>query len=138
MPAHNKNFPWLSYYAHYNFFEEKMFEHSKVSSYKKIKNGLYEIELINRKKITAFICECYSFGKAEFIEANHNYGEIDAIIINSSWCGYTLELKHHCMKKKIGLFDIRGFMAAINRDEFWKYITKAELEKFEEKGWSLD
>ena len=45
MPAHNENFPWMSYYGNYNFFEKRMSEHSKVGAVKKVSPSLYHIEL---------------------------------------------------------------------------------------------
>lgn len=135
MSAHNDKFPWLSYYGNYNFFEQRMHEHSKVTSCREIKKGLYNIQLTNGKMLKVFICECYSFSTAEYVESCQNYGELDAVIISSNWCGYSLDLKYECMKKNVGVFDIRGFMAAINKMQFWEYMTDYEKEKFKEYGW---
>lgn len=135
MPAHSKNFPWMSYYENYNFFEQGMQEHSKVLSCSNVKPGLYDIKLTNGKNIKVFICECYSFGTAEYIESCQNYGEINAVVISSNWCGYSLELKRDCMADKVGIFDIRGFMSAINKAEFWIYLTPDEKDRFEKFGW---
>lgn len=135
MPAQNDNFPWLSYYRNYNFFEQRMDEHSKVVSCEKVNTGLYKIQLKSGATLKVFICECYAFGSAEYVESCENYGELDAVIISSNWCGYSLELKHDCMQRKVGIFDIRGFMAAINKEMFWIYMTDYEKERFEEYGW---
>ena len=135
MPAYNKELPWMSYYRHYNFFESKIEEHSRVDSIKKIKDGLYYIERADRTSIKVFICECYSFDVAEYIEVFQNLGEVDAIIINSNWCGYTSNVKHHCMNKKVGVYNINDFMAALNMRNYWEYLNKSEKEKFKENGW---
>lgn len=135
MPAHSKIFPWMSYYENYNFFEQRMKEHSKVRSCSNLEPGLYDIKLTNGKNIKVFICECYSFGTAEYVESRQNYGEINAVVISSNWCGYSLELKRDCMAYKVGIFDIRGFMAAINKAEFWTYLTPDEKDRFEKFGW---
>ncbi|MEZ8659343.1 hypothetical protein BCS84_10895 [Vibrio cyclitrophicus] len=136
MPARNENFPWMSYYRNYNFFEQRMNEHSKVRSCQKLDAGLYSIELNTGKKLNVFICECYSFGTAEYVESCENYGALDAVIISSNWCGYSLELKRDCMTDQVGIFDIGGFMAAINQREHWAYLTAYEKDKFKEYGWS--
>ncbi|BFM15615.1 hypothetical protein R50073_17980 [Maricurvus nonylphenolicus] len=135
MPAHNDNFPWMSYYRNYKFFEQRMNEHSKVSLCEQLDEGLYNIELNNGNTLKVFICECYSFGTAEYVESCENYGAIDAVVISSNWCSYALELKRDCMADKVGIFDVRGFMAAINRNEYWSYITEYEKDKFKEYGW---
>lgn len=136
MAARNDNFPWMSHSGNYNFFEQRMTEHSKVRSCEQLDSGLYNIGLINGTTLKVFICECYSFGTAEYVESCENYGSLDAVIISSNWCGYGLELKRDCMADKVGIFDIGGFMAAINKNEHWTYMTTYEKDKFKENGWS--
>lgn len=135
MPAHNENFPWMSYYGNYNFFEQRMREHSKVNSIESINPSLYNVELTDGRTLKVFICECYSFDVAEYLESCENYGELDAVIISSNWCGYSLDVKRHCMSEHVGVFNIRDFMAAINRNEYWKYLTQYERERFQVNGW---
>ena len=135
MPAHNDEFPWMSYYGNYNFFEQRMREHTKVRSINLINPSIYEINLVDGRKLRVFICECYSFDIAEYIELCRNYESLDAIVISSNWCGYSLDVKRHCMADHVGVFNISGFMAAINRNEFWSYLTRFERERFQENGW---
>lgn len=124
MPAHSSAFPRPSYYGHYQFFEERMAAHRKINEIKEIKKGLYDITRSNGAIIRVFVCECYSFGVAEYYETVDNFGSVDAIIINSNWCGYTIDCKSYCIDRNVGLFDIRDFMAALNTDEFWKYARE--------------
>lgn len=135
MPAHNENFPWMSYYGNYNFFEQRMRKHTKVNSIERVDPSVYNIDLTNGRKVKVFICECYSFDIAEYIELCENYGPLDAVVISSNWCGYSLDVKRHCMMEQVGVFDTAGFMAAINKDEYWNYLTKNERERFQENGW---
>jgi hypothetical protein len=135
MPAHSNEFPWMSYYGNYSFFELRMREHSKVNSIRPINASLYKIERADGTIIKAFICECYSFDVAEYIEACQELGELDVVIISSNWCGYTFDVKRHCMSEQVGVYDIVGFMAALNMDRYWEYLTKYEREKFKENGW---
>ncbi|MFQ6758828.1 MAG: hypothetical protein D9V46_03250 [Deltaproteobacteria bacterium] len=126
MPAHNSTFPWLSYYGHYNFFEERMFDHSKVSSIEQINTGLYDVHLTDGPILRVFICECYAFGDADYHETVGNYGPVNAVIISSNWCGYDFDTKLARMKEKVGIFDIKGFMAAITKPNYWEYMTEHE------------
>lgn len=135
MPAHNQEFPWMSYYENYDFFESKMNDHSKVNSIRKIDDGFYHIEHSYGTLIKVFICECYSFDVAEYIEVFQNLGKVDAIVINSNWCGYSSNVKHHCMNKKVGVYNINDFMAALNMRNYWEYLNKSEKKKFKENGW---
>ena len=135
MPAHQDNFPWMSYYGNYDFFEQRMHEHSKVNKVNKITPSLYDILLIDGRVIRIFVCECYSFDTAEYIEVCQEFGQVNAVVINSNWCGYSPSVKRHCMSQKVGVYDIRGFMAAINKRKYWEYLTEDEEEMFEERGW---
>jgi hypothetical protein len=135
MSAHNNNFPWMSYYGNYNFFEQRMREHSKVKVIQKVNPSLYHIELVDGRIIKTFICECYSFDVAEYIESCKELGELNAVIINSNWCGYSLDVKRYCMNEQVGVYDIGGFMAALNMNNYWQYLTKYEEDKFNENGW---
>lgn len=135
MPAHNEEFPWMSYYGNYKFFEDRMRTHNKVHNIQNVGDGLYEIDLGEGKIKRVFICECYSFGMAEYYESEEKIGSIDAVIINSNWCGYTNEAKRYCLEHGVGLFDISGFMAALNKENFWEYLTEQEKEYFKRYGW---
>jgi hypothetical protein len=135
MAAHNNEFPWMSYYGNYDFFEKRMLEHSKVNEITKINPSLYQIERLDGRTMKVFICECYSFDVAEYIEACEEFGELDAVIISSNWCGYTFDVKRNCMSEQVGVYDISGFMAALNMGNYWQYLTKHEKKQFEKNGW---
>lgn len=134
MPARSENFPWPSHYGHFDFFEDRMSAHSKVRSLKKLDDGLYKIGLSDSREITVFICECYSYGMAQYAETVEKRGKLDAVIINSNWCGYTGELKAQCRKEGVGLFDIRDFMGALNQKEFWLYLNEQDKKQLEKRG----
>ncbi|WP_421790055.1 hypothetical protein [Hyphobacterium sp.] len=112
-----------------------MISHSCVDSIDKLANGLYLLSLSDARIIRVFICECYSFGVAEYMETAEKLGDLDAVVISSNWCGYTYEAKKHCRDSKVGLYDIAGFMAALNRPDLWAYLTDGEKEIFKERGW---
>ena len=134
MPAHSETFPWPSYYGHFDFFEKRMAAHSRVDHLQSLGNGLYDLTRSNGKTLKVFVCECYSFGVAEHLEATSKLGHLDAIIIASNWCGYTRELKMQCREDQVGLFDIRGFMAALNRSDFWNYLDEWEETNLKKHG----
>jgi hypothetical protein len=46
-----------------------------------------------------------------------------------------MEVKRYCREHGVGIFDIRGFMAALNSNNFWEYLTKEEKDFFQENGW---
>jgi hypothetical protein len=80
MPAYSEEFPWRNYYGHNDFFENQMKFHSKVSDVSKVnRDGLYKIYLKDKRALKVFICECYSYGLAEYYESVEKLGELDAI-----------------------------------------------------------
>jgi hypothetical protein len=135
MSASSSSFPWPPYYGHFQFFEKRMQQHSQVTSLKAHGGGVYDLALRLGDPLRLFICECYSFGAAEYIETIGNLGELDAIVINSAWCGYTSEAKKLCRNEQVGLFKIGDFMAALNKPKIWSYLNETEKDAFEKKGW---
>lgn len=134
MAAYSETFPWPNYYGHYNYFEEQMKWHSKVSSLVPQSNGVYMLTRAQGDTIRIFVCECYAFGIAEYMETVDQLGEINAIIINSAWCGYSYQAKEHCCKARVGLFMIGEFMGALNLKDYWNYVTPEEKERLRKKG----
>lgn len=124
MPAHSETFPWPSYYGHFDFFESRMQSHSRVHSLTQISPGYYCLKRSDGDEIYVFICECYSFGVAEYAEVKKEFGRVDAIVINSNWCGYTGDAKDQCRDEKTGLFSLIEFMAALNINDYWEYTPK--------------
>ena len=135
MPSHSTVFPWPSYYGHFNFFEQRMSAHSRVAKLTALGNGLYELALRSGTTLRVFVCECYSFGIAEYVETTTALGKLDAVIISSAWCGYTWDAKLHSRNEKVGLYKIRDFMAALNKRELWSFLDEFELEHFKKNGW---
>lgn len=135
MTGHSEKFPWAPYYGHFAFFEQRMNAHSGVANLKAQGNGLYDLTTKYGNTLRIFICECYSFGAAEYVETTQTLGKLDAIVINSAWCDYTMEAKHLARNDKAGLFKIANLMSALNRVNVWDHLTTTELETFKNNGW---
>lgn len=135
MAGHSENFPWLSYYGHYKYFEGQMHQHGMVASLTAEGTGVYCLGRTQGDTLRVFICECYAFGIAEYLETIEKLGRLDTVIINSAWCGYSPEAKRHCRDENIGLFAIGEFMGALHRDNYWSYLTDKEEEHFLKQGW---
>ena len=112
-----------------------MSEHSRVQSFVHVDGPVYVITTNVGEKFRVFVCECYSFGAAEYMEVVQNIGEGGAVIISSNWCGYTDEVKLRCRKNGVGVFTIAEFMAALRKSNPSQYLTDAQEERFKEMGW---
>jgi hypothetical protein len=135
VPEETAAYPWPSYYGHFDFFEGRMRSHSRIASIMGSGDGVYDLGLKKGGALRVFICECYSFGVAEYTEVVAKLGQLDAIIINSAWCGYTPDAKRMCRTDKVGLFKIKDFMAALNKPDLSSYLNATEKEAFAKKGW---
>jgi hypothetical protein len=109
--------------------------HSRVLNFRSVGAGLYEIGLVSGSTLRVFVCECYSYGVAEYFESKRNLGWLDVIVINSVWCGYTSEVKLICRGERVGLFRIGDFMAALSKPELWSYLNEQDVKSFKENGW---
>ncbi|QIE57559.1 hypothetical protein G5B40_20170 [Pikeienuella piscinae] len=135
MEGLREGFPWPSHYGHYNFFETQMAKHGRVTSLTPQGGGVYELTRTQGDTLRVFICECYAFGVAAYMETVDQLGEVDVVIINSAWCGYTPDAKRYCRDASVGLFKIAGFMAALHRDDYWMLIEDFHQDYFKERGW---
>ncbi|MBD9509922.1 hypothetical protein IB265_24410 [Ensifer sp. ENS10] len=129
MAAFKDEFPWSSYNGRFKFFEDRMSLHENVGDLVELGDGLFELKRISGEQLRVFVCECYTFGVAEFIETREHCGDLNAIVISSNWCGYTDEVKDHCKDIQIGVFTIGEFMGALNREDFWNYVVPDEKKR---------
>lgn len=135
MRKHSDSYPWPPYYGHFKFFEERMKTHSQIASLTAMGGGVYELKTKYGNILKVFICECYCFGTAEYIETLEKLGSLNAILINSAWCSYTPDAKRTAREAHVGLFRIGDFMSALNKARYWEHLTEAEKEDFQKRGW---
>ena len=112
-----------------------MNSHERITALNAKGGGVYDLKRGDGEVLRVFICECYAYGVAEYKDTVDNLGKINAVIINSAWCGYSPDAKFHCREQHVGLFKISEFMAALHRNDYWNYLTKDEKEYFEKQGW---
>lgn len=134
MPAHSNTYPWPSYYGNFNFALEILARHDQLASIDP-DGDVYNVARTRGDQLRLFICECYSFGVAEYQEVTEKAGPVDLVLVNSNWCSYTLQVKRHCREQKVGVYQLRALMAALNLNEVWSYLDEGERELFKERGW---
>jgi hypothetical protein len=133
MTKQESRFPWTNYYGNFHFFEDRMKNHKKVDNISSIGNGLYEI-LWRSKNIRVFVCDCYSYGVAEYLETKQIIGHVDAIVVCSAWNSYTYDAKWYCREQGVGVFKVASFMSALHQNDLANYLEKHEEEYFKSKG----
>jgi len=135
MVAHSEHFPWPSHYGHFNYFEAQMKKHGRVADLTAQGGGVYDLTRTQGDTLRVFICECYAFGVAEYMETVEKLCDINIVIISSAWCVYTPDAKLHCRESNVGLFKIGEFMGALHLDDYWLYLTDGEKEYFKKQRW---
>ena len=108
-----------------------MFNHSRVALLNRQGDGIYELVREKGDTLRVFICECYAYGVAEYLETVENIGHVNVVIINSAWCGYSPDAKLYCREIGVGLFSIAEFMGALNIEQYWLYLTDEQKENFD-------
>ena len=126
MGANSSDFPWPSYYGEHAFLKKVMWGNNKVTDIIEVEKAVYDIERSYGDTIRIFVCECYSFGAAEYEEAMTNLKDINAIIIDSNWCNYTGDAKIMAYSDGVGLFKIVEFM---HQARLRNYLEPTEDEK---------
>src|SRR3546814_8340916 len=82
-----------------------MARHQKVAELTAEGDGVYRLRRTRGDVLRLFICECYAFGVADYIETTGKLGHLDLVIINSAWCGYSPDAKRYCRDESVGLFE---------------------------------
>lgn len=115
-----------------DFFFKLISNHSRVEEIEQIGIPLYSITKINGNVINALLVDIYIIGDAEILDLMSRYSDIDAIINISMWNSNIPTAKDIAREHKIGLFELKEFMGALNcvsRKAFLNYIPPHEREE---------
>lgn len=113
------------------FFFNIISKHSKVEEIEQIGVPLYTITKKNGNVMNALLVDIYIIGDAEILDLMSRYENIDAIINVSMWNRNISSAKLIAKEHKIGLFELKEFMGALNYDSrkaFLNYIPPHERE----------
>jgi hypothetical protein len=91
-------------------------------------DGVYLLRLDDGRELRVFVCECYSFGVAEYHEVIEKLGKIDAVVISSAWCGYTQQAKEYAAEQQVGIFRVGELMGALMASKLWTYLSPEQRE----------
>jgi len=110
-----------------------MWGNRRVTDLIEIDTAIYDVQRTFGDTIRIFICECYSFGAAEYIETMEKLEGINAIIIDSNWCNYTYDAKVMAFSDGVGLYKVVEFMHRI-RDKDYLAPSEDEIEIYKKSG----
>lgn len=124
MSSNNGNNDWDVSYSVISFFERALDGHSKVQSFNRINDIVFEISTWDGLTLKIVLVNEYSLGLAAVLKAKSDFPEIEYVVTCANWNGYTKEAKQHGISNNIGIFNLGEFLGALNWDKPKKYCKK--------------
>lgn len=121
MPEFNN---WDVSYSAISFVERALGTHAKVASFKRLKDIMFDIELVNGQSIKMLLVNEYTLGLAAIHRALSEFPGIEYIVTCANWNGYTPEAKNYGSQNNLGIFVVGEFFGALYWTEPKKYYQK--------------
>lgn len=115
---------WGVSYSTIRFVEQALEGHTKVSSFERSQDIVFEIELTSGAQITMLLVNEYTLGMAAIYKAIHEFPGVDYIVTCADWNAYTREAKDYGVQNDIGIFVLGEFFGALNWSNPKKYVKK--------------
>ena len=115
---------WNVSYSSIVFFGNALRGHSKVKSFSRTSDIVFEIQLKNGKEIHALLVNEYSLGLAAILRARSEFPDIQYVVTCADWNGYTPQAKEYGQENDFGVFTAGEFFGALNWSEPKKYCKK--------------
>ena len=121
MPEYND---WGVSYSAISFLEKALGSHSKVKSFQRSKDIVFNIELKNGSSVKAVLVNEYSLGLAAVLRALHAFPGVEYIVTCANWNGYTRQAKEFGDQNDLGIFVVGEFLGALHWTHPKKYVLK--------------
>src|ERR1700691_4996550 len=115
---------WGVSYSVISFVERALGGHSKVERFKRTRDILFDVELMDGRRLNALLVDEYTLGLAAIHRTLSEFPEIDFIVTGGNWNGYTKEAKDFGRQHSLGVFNIEEFLGALNLSEPKNYYKK--------------
>jgi hypothetical protein len=115
---------WNVSYSSITFFENALRGHSKVKSFRRTDDIVFEIELENGQEIKALLVNEYTLGLAAILRAQREFPGIEYVVTCADWNGYTFEAKEYGKENDLGVFTAGEFLGALNWSKPKTYAKK--------------
>ena len=111
MPDFNS---WGVSYSTISFFEGALAGHNKVESFTRVNDIHFIIEYVHGTTLHILLVNEYSLGLAAVLRAKAEFPEIEFVVTDGNWNGYTPEAKEYGWHNDIGVFNTGEFFGALN------------------------
>ena len=107
------------------FFEKTLTGHSAVRQFERMpaEGQYYNMHRTRDDTLLVYLSDLYTIGEADYLQMIGEDPNIDCIVTASGYNSYTADAKTRAVAGRVGLFNIREFLGAINRERFWEYTS---------------
>lgn len=117
---------WDVSYSTIVYVERALRAHVKVRSFRRSKDIMFDIELVDGESIRMVLVNEYTLGLAAVHAVLAEFPGVGYIVTSASWNGYTREAKEFGNKNDVGIFVFGEFFGSLHWKEPKKYHTKDE------------
>lgn len=115
---------WNVSYSSISFFENALQGHTKVNSFRRTDDIVFQIELKSGEEMKAVLVNEYTLGLAAVLRAQAEFPGIEYVVTCADWNGYTREAKEYGKKNDLGIFTAGEFFGALNWSKPKTYAKK--------------
>lgn len=109
-----------------DFFEQAIAAHDKVSDLSALGPQVFRITRVgDMSDVTIYLTNLYTVGYADVVGILSERPEVDCIVTASTWNGYTDGAKLYAKQRRVGLFEFKELMGALNWRRFWTYEKRS-------------
>jgi hypothetical protein len=106
------------------FVEEALSSHSKVKSFSRHDDIVFEIERVDgMSSATVVLVNRYTLGLADVMRAKSEFPKMSCIVTCANWNHYTDDAKQFGTRNGICVFNIGEFFGSLHWTEMIKYVT---------------
>lgn len=112
-----------------DFFRSVLQTHSSVERYSCAGDHIYHVKRKAGSDVEVYLTNLYTIGIADYVDIRSRFPDVNCIVVASMWNSYTSDAKKMAVADRIGMFDIKEFMGAINYEALWKYLSLPTMKR---------
>jgi len=122
--SNNGSNNWDVSYSVISFFERVLNGNHLVISFSREDDIFFKIKKYDGSELKLLLVTEYVLGLEAVLRAKSEFPDMDYILTNADWNGYTKEAKMYGLENDIGVFYLTEFLKALKWDNPKEYHTK--------------
>lgn len=113
---------WETGYTSILFLERALRQHQRVEDFTRSQDILFEIiRTGDLDPVVAVLVGRYVISLADVIRAKAEFPDMQCIVAQGNWCGYTSEAKEYGHEHGIGVFQVVEFLGSLWSRDYINY-----------------